>query len=135
MVASYRGAAKADLVQLDGFQAALVAKYGRIASMSLMDNLSSMTAMDEETRTFSAGLSKKYEKTNLGGAVVVRSKGLGAVVARTSLSAFFLATQGGVDMKVFKTIDEGLTWLRSLPAPNPIQSLSVTAAEIENFAK
>ncbi|MER2565371.1 MAG: hypothetical protein ABTQ32_31895 [Myxococcaceae bacterium] len=135
LVASYRGGTKADLERLDAFQAALVAKHGRIASMSLMDNVNSMVRMDEETRQFSAVLAQKYAKTNIGGAIVVRSKGLGAVLARTSLSAVFLVTKNGVEMKVFKTIDEGLTWLRSLPAPNPLQGSSVTAADIEAFVK
>lgn len=135
VVVSYRGGTKAELERLDAFQAALVAKHGRIASMSLMDNVGSMVRMDEETRQFSAVLAKKYEKTNIGGAIIVRSKGIGAVIARTSLSAVFLVTQGGLEMKVFKTIDEGLTWLRSLPAPNPLQGSSVTAADLEAFAK
>lgn len=135
VVASYRGGTKAELERLDAFQAALVAKHGRIASMSLMDNVNSMVRMDDETRKFSAELAKKYEKTNIGGAIVVRTKGIGAVIARTSLSAVFLVTQGGLEMKVFKTVDDGLTWLRSLPAPNPIQGLSVTAADLETFVK
>lgn len=135
VVVSYRGGTKADLERLDAFQATLVAKHGRIASMSLMDNVNSMVRMDEETRQYSAELARKYAKTNIGGAIVVRSKGLGAVLARTSLSAVFLVTQNGVEMKVFKAIDEALTWLRSLPAPNPIVGLSVTAADIEAFVK
>jgi hypothetical protein len=134
VVVSYRGGTKAELERLDAFQAALVAKHGRIASMSLMDNIGSMARMDEETRKFSAELAKKYEKTNIGGAIIVRTKGIGAVIARTSLSAVFLVTQGGLEMKVFKTVDEGLTWLRSLPAPNPLEGLSVTAADLEVFA-
>ncbi|MBM4776877.1 MAG: hypothetical protein GQE15_04165 [Archangiaceae bacterium] len=135
VVVSYRGGTKAELEQLDAFQAQLVAKHGRIASMSLMDNVNSMVRMDEETRKFSAELAQKYAKTNIGGAIVVRTRGIGAVIARTSLSAVFLVTQNGVEMKVFKAIDEGLTWLRSLPAPNPLEGLSVTAADIEAFVK
>jgi len=135
VVVSYRGSTKADLEQLDAFQARLVAKHGHIASISLMDNVKSMVRMDEETRQFSASLAQKYAKTNVGGAIVVRSKGLGAVLARTSLSAVFLVTQNGVEMKVFKAVDEALTWLRTLAAPNPLEGLSVTAADIEAFAK
>lgn len=135
VVVSYRGGTRAELARLDAFQAQVVAKHGRIASMSLMDNVGSMARMNEETRKFSAELAQKYAQTNIGGAIVVRTKGIGAVIARTSLSAVFLVTRGGLEMRVFKTIDEGLTWLRSLPAPNPLPGLAVAAADIEAFVK
>jgi hypothetical protein len=135
IVAAYRSSTKDDLERLDAYQGAVLAKHGRIASMSVMENVSPMARMDEATRQKGAELALKYAKTNAGGAIVVRSRGVGAVIARTSLSAIFLLTQGGLEMKVFKTIDEGLLWLRSLPVPNPLIGNAVTAADIDAFVK
>lgn len=134
VVAFYKGATtKAQLQELDAFQTRLLTQHPRIMSLTIMGQVAATTRMDEDARAFTGELATKYEKTNVGSAMVVKSTGLGAVVVRSFLSAWFLMRQTELRAKVFKTVDEGLGWLQSLPEPNPIRQTSVTAAEIDAF--
>lgn len=134
VVALYRGATtKAQLLELDAFQATLLTRFPHIMSVSVMGQVSVSARLDDDAKAFTAELSAKYEKVNVGNAMVVRSTGLGAVVVRSFLSAFFLMRPSEMRNKVFRSIDEGFAWLQGLPDPNPIRGLAVTAAEIEAF--
>ncbi len=136
VVSFYRGATtKAQLEQLDAFQTQLLATHGRIMSLSVMGQVAATVRLDDEARTFSADLATKYEQTNVGTVMVVKSTGLGAVVVRSFLSAWFLMRQTQLKVKVTRTVAEGLEWLNALPEPNPIRQVSVTAEEIDAFCE
>lgn len=134
VVSLYRGATtKAELLALDAFQTKLLETYPHIMSLSVLGNVAATAKLDDDAKLFSADLATKYEKTNAGTAMVVKSKGLGAVVVRSFLSAWFLMRRTELRTKVFREIDEALEWQRSLPDPNPLKGVAVTAADIEAF--
>jgi glutaminase len=68
-------------------------------------------------------------------AIVVQTKGLGAVVVRTFLSAYFMMSKSTMATHTFANIGEGLAWLQQLPGQNPLSGLSVSPADIEAFAR
>lgn len=135
VVSVYQTASVEVLDQVDALQARVLAAHGRLAALTVMENISPMARMDEATRKKSADLAIKYAPNSIGGAIIIRGKGIGSVMARTSLSAVLLLAPGGVELKVFKTIDDGLLWLRTRPTPNPLVDNPVTAVEIETFIK
>ena len=84
-------------------------------------------------RSRSVELGKKYEKQVLGSAIVVTTKGLGAVMVRTFLTGFFLVSKSETPMKTFSTIAEGLSWVQGLPGQDVAVKTELTAADIERF--
>jgi hypothetical protein len=119
--------------ELDRAEGALLEKFPRISTLTVIGQAGSMLKVDEGVRTRSVELGKKYEKHVLGSAIVVTTKGLGAVMVRTFLSGFFLLSKSETPMKTFSTIAEGLAWLQALPGQDLAIKTEVRAADIERF--
>lgn len=134
LVALYRGTTSPGMLdELDRTQEVLLAKFPRISTLTVIGQAGSMLKVDEGVRTRSVELGKKYEKHVLGSAIVVTTKGLGAVMVRTFLSGFFLLSKSETPMKTFSTIAEGLSWLQALPGQDLSIKTEVRAADIERF--
>jgi hypothetical protein len=134
-VMRYRGPTTlASLRKVDELQETLLRTHPRIMSIALLDQMIQPgVKMDEDARKFSVDLAAKFEKTNVGSAMVLKATGLSAVLARTFLSAWVLTRRTEMVMKVLRTTEEGLTWLRSLPEPNPVRPVAVSAQDLDAF--
>lgn len=134
LVALYRGSASvAVLDELSRAQEALLAKHPRISTLTVIGQAGSMIRVDEAVRTKSVDLGKKFDGKVVGSAIVVTTKGLGAVIVRTFLSGFFLLSRAETPMRTFASVEEGLTWLRSLPGQDPMIKLGISSHDVERF--
>ena len=134
MVASYRGATTlAALDELSRAQDALLTKFPRISTLTVIGQASSMLRIDEAVRTRSVELGKKFDGKVVGSAIVVTTKGLGAVIVRSFLSGFFLLSRAETPMKTFANVQEGLSWLRALPGQDAVIKAEISVADIERF--
>lgn len=134
LVTLYRGTSSvAMLDELDLAQEALIAKYSRISTIAVIAFAGSMLKADEAVRARSVELGKKYEKSVLGSAIVVTTRGLAAVMVRTFLSGFFLLSRAETPMKTFSTVADGLTWVQGLPKQDLSVKTLVSAIDIERF--
>jgi hypothetical protein len=135
VVMRYRGPASVgSLREVEKLQERLLRTHARIMSIALLDDtIGPGKAMNEEARTLSVDLAAKFAKTNVGSAMVLKAKGLAAVLARTGLAAWVLIRRTDMTMKVVRTTEEGLEWLRSLPEPNPLTMVAVHAKDIDAF--
>ncbi|MBL8917185.1 MAG: hypothetical protein JNM17_41155 [Archangium sp.] len=114
-VAHYKGAVNLDTLEhLDKAQAALIEKRGVISMITVIGQLGPMFKVDEAIRRRSVELGKKYEKQVRGGAIVVVTRGLAAVMVRTFLSGFFLLSKTESPLRTFSTVKDALAWLQSL---------------------
>lgn len=134
LVALYRGSTNvAVLDELDRTQEALLRKYPKISTLTVIGQATSLFKVDEAVRARSVELGKKYEKDVVGSAIVVTTKGLGAVMVRTFLSGFFLLSKSETPMKTFSTLAEGLAWVQSLPGQDLSIKTGLSAVDIERF--
>ena len=134
LVTLYRGSSSVGMLdELDRVQEALIARHARISTIAIIAIAGSMFKTDDTVRTRSVALGKKYEKSVLGSAIVVTTRGLGAVMVRTFLSGFFLLSRAETPMKTFSTIAEGLSWVQSLPGQDLSIKTMLSATDIERF--
>lgn len=134
LLALYRGTTSpAMLDELERAQDALLLKYPRISTITVIGQASGLLKVDEAVRTRSVELGKKFDGKVLGSAIVVSATGLGAVMVRTFLSGFFLLSRAETPMKTFSKITDGLTWLQSLPGQDLTIKTLVSATDIERF--
>ncbi|MFZ5439529.1 MAG: hypothetical protein ACOZQL_05955 [Myxococcota bacterium] len=98
------------LEALDVAQGALVKQHQNISSLTVIGQ-AGMERPDEQVRDRSLALSKKYEANVRASAIVVNTRGIGAVMVRTFLSAFFLLNQSKMQIKVFASVNEALKFL------------------------
>lgn len=134
LVALYRGSTTvAVLDELDRTQEALLRKYPKISTFTVIGQATTLLKVDEGVRARSVELGKKYEKDVVGSAIVVTTKGLGAVMVRTFLSGFFLLSRSETPMKTFSTVADGLAWLQSLPGQDLSIKTGVSAVDLERF--
>lgn len=134
LVAFYGGSTTlAALEELSRAQDALLAKYPRISTLTVIGQAKSMLKIDEAVRVKSLELSQKFDKRVVGSAIVVTTKGLGAVIVRSFLSGFFLLSRAETPMKTFANVEEGLTWLRGLPGQDVMLKTELSVADIERF--
>jgi hypothetical protein len=134
MVALYKGATDlAHLDEVDRIQTTMLQKYPRISTLSVIDSAGSLLKVDEAVRNRSVELGNKYDGKVTGSAIVIITKGLAAVMARTFLSGFFLLSRAATPTKTFARVDESLIWLRSLPGQDLVIKTEISATDIERF--
>ncbi len=134
VVALYRsGASLTALEELDKLQTSLLQKHAKLSTLTLIGQLGSVLKVDEAVRVKSVELGKKYEKQVHGSAIVVTTKGLAAVMARTFLSGFFMVSRSETPMRTFATVSEGLAWLQSLPGQDMALKTELHLNDIEDF--
>ncbi len=135
LVTAWRGGSSlAALDVLDRHQAGLLARHPRISTLSVItDAPGALFRVDDGVRARSVELGKKYEPHVLGSAIVVASRGLGAAMARTFLSGFFLLSRSEAPMKTFSGVREGLTWLQALPGQSMDLKTELSVVDLERF--
>jgi len=134
LVAFYGGSTTLEaLEELGRNQDVLLAKYPRISTLTVIGQAKSMLKIDEAVRVKSLELSKKFDGRVVGSAIVVMTKGLGAVIVRSFLSGFFLLSRAETPMKTFASVQEGLTWLRTLPGQDVTIKTEISVADVERF--
>lgn len=135
MVAVYRSASSVEALEaLDRVQAGVVARHGRISTLSVIaDTPGSMLRTDEAVRVRSVELGKKYESSVLGSGIVVTARGLSAVVARTFLTGFFLLSRSEMPMKTFSTLADALAWVQALPGQSTALKTELSVLDLEKF--
>ena len=136
LLALYKGSTSVTFLdELDRVQTTLLQKYSRISTISVIGQHTSLVKVDEAVRTRSVELGKKYDGKVIGSAIVIATRGLGAVMARTFLTGFFLLSRAETPMKIYFKIDEGLAWLRALPGQDLVIKTEIFASDIERFCK
>lgn len=134
LVALYRGTSNQVMLdELERTQDALLKKFPMISTLTVIGQATSMLRVDDSVRTRSVELGKKFENSVVGSAIVVVTKGLGAVVVRTFLSGFFLLSRAKTPMKTFSRVGDGLSWLQSLPGQDMSVKTELSATDIERF--
>jgi len=81
-------------------------------------------------RERSAALDAKYDAHVVGSAIVVQSKGMAAVIARSFIATWALITKRQAPTKTFREVSDAVSWLASLegqPPGMPFDSQVVSA--------
>ncbi len=99
---------------LDAHQAELVKKYGKVTLISIVSSASKTPP--PEIREELKRRQPLQAATRLGNIVVVNTRGLGAIIARTFLAALSLTNAG---LTVAKDFDDAAMRARAIPAQFP----------------
>lgn len=111
LVSHYRGRTTlAMLDELDRIQSELIAKHQRISTMSVVGQLD-MLRVEDDVRKRSLELGKKFEHSVYGNAIVITTRGLAAVMARTFLTGYFLISLTEAPTRTCSTVAAGLEFL------------------------
>ncbi|MFT3709230.1 MAG: hypothetical protein QM817_16440 [Archangium sp.] len=119
------------LDQVQQVQTDLLTKFPKVATMAIAGAKSSLLRIDEKVRTRSIEMSKIFEGRVRGAAIVIATKGLSAVMARSFMSGYLLLSKQAWPMQTFSSIDAAAVWLRGLPGNDARIDLS----EIEAFER
>ncbi len=130
----YKSTPTLDEVRLvERFEDELLKQYPKISVFNVVEQTGAILRVPDDVRDYSAKLSDKFASRIVGSAMVVTAKGLGAVMARTFLSGFFLLSRAELLIRSFSTVPEGLTWLRALPDQHVSLKTELTLADLERF--
>lgn len=135
LVTLYRGSTSLEVLgDLDRLESELVKTYPRISTLTVLQTTDGMLKVDEAIRARGAELSRKFDRNMVGAAIVVLSRGLAAVVTRTFLSGYFLASRAEAPTRTFSSVGDGLQWLRSLPGQDAdLKASASLRTELERF--
>lgn len=114
MIAAWsRSATNAGLEQLEKYQADLIAKHGKVSSLTVL--LGSGGETEAGLRERAVKMQERFDKSLVGTAIAVTAKGVAAVIIRTFLAGFSLVSSGSAPMKTFGNVNDAVAWLKSLP--------------------
>lgn len=133
IVTTGRGELTAEAIgELEQVESQVAQTHGRFTTLvvfsSFMVGPPSAAAREAASR-----LAKKLEKNTCAVAFVVSQRGLGAVVVRTFLSAYFMVTHTEFPQQVFKSVGEAAAWLALQPGVDPVVAEPTLEAEIAAF--
>jgi hypothetical protein len=133
LITVFDGAAPlAALELLDATQAQFVAQHPRIVTMTIIAS-PKLTAPPAGMRERSAQLFAKYEPNMACSAVVIRTSGLAAVIARSFLAAYQLVIPQKVPQRTFRGLPEAIAWCQT-HSPDAAKQPRLAEA-IERFVK
>lgn len=117
---------------LDKHHHALAAKYGKVTFISVVMGAAENPPADVRERLKQAsGEMLKQRRANL---VVVQTKGLSAIIARTFLAALSLISPEKMD--VFKSVEDAVAMAQALPDQEPeVVSNATLAADVRAFCE
>lgn len=119
------------LDMLERHQTALAQKYGQVTLVSVVMGASKNPP--PEIRERLKRTSDFLSGQRIGNFVVVQTRGLGAIIARTFLAALSLLNPE--NMRVIRTLEEAADEVRKLPKQHPEVVANVTlAADLVAFA-
>jgi hypothetical protein len=119
------------LDQVQQIQTDLLTKFPKVATMAIAGARSSLLRIDEKVRARSLEMSKHFEGRVRGAAIVIATKGLSAVMARSFMSGYLLLSKQAWPMQTFSSIDAAAQWVRKLPGNDARFELS----EVEAFER
>ncbi|MBL8915912.1 MAG: hypothetical protein JNM17_34760 [Archangium sp.] len=132
IVTCYRSTPTADsLDDNERIQMALLEQFPKVATIAIAGPNTSLIRIDDKVRVRSVEMAKKFEGKVRGAAIVIATKGLSAVMARSFMTAYLLLSKQAWPMQTFPSIVAASHWLEKLPGNDVV----VTAAELEAFER
>lgn len=132
IVTCYRSTPTAEsLDDNERIQDGLLQQFPKVATIAIAGPTTSLLRIDEKVRARSVEMSKKFEGKVRGAAIVIATKGLSAVMARSFMTAYLLISKQAWPMQTFSSIDAGASWLETLPGNDVV----VSTAELEAFER
>ncbi len=115
---------------LEQHHRSLAAKYGKVTFLSVVAGAAENPPPDvRERMNRTSEEMAKFRRANI---IVVKARGLGAIIARSFLAA--IAMFGKENIKVFKTTDEAVTYLKALPDQDEaVRGNGSLAADVQAF--
>lgn len=117
------------LDQTEQVELRLLERFKQVTSMTIAGPAASLLRIDEKVRMRSLDLAKKFEGRVRGAAIVIATRGLSAVMARSFMSTYLLLTKSSWPTQTFSSIEAAVTWAQKLPGHEGALSVS----EIEAF--
>ncbi|MFO0593656.1 MAG: hypothetical protein U0228_00055 [Myxococcaceae bacterium] len=117
------------LDEIDRVEVKLLEQFPKVATIAIAGEKSNLLRIDEQVRARSVELTRKYQGKVRGAAIVIATRGLSAVMARSFMTAYLLVSKQSWPMQTFSTIEAAATWLQALPG----HDAPFTAAELEAF--
>lgn len=114
----HAGADLSALDVLDEVEGRHAATFPRFSTMVVVTGVKLQTPV-AGTRERSAALDAKYDSHVVGSAIVVQSKGIAAVIARSFIATWALVTKRQAPTKTFRNVSDAVTWLASLEGQPP----------------
>ena len=102
------------LDEVDRVESELVTRFPRVATLAIAGPESSFLRIDEKVR---------------GAAIVIASRGLSAVMARSFMTAFLLMSRQSWPIQTFPSVETAARWLEGLAG----NDVTVSVAELEAF--
>jgi hypothetical protein len=119
------------LDQVDRIETALLTSFPKVSTLAIAGERSSLLRIDEKVRARSVEMTQKFKGRVRGAAIVIATKGLSAVMARSFMTAYLLVSKQSWPMQTFSAIDAAAKWLEALPE----NDVKVTVAELEAFER
>lgn len=86
--------------------------------------------IEDDVKKKAAEVTKALEKYSVGTALIIPGNSLTSMMVRTVVTGINMVTRSASPTKCYATVQEGLSWLQSLPKQDAATKL-ITAAEIE----
>lgn len=123
------------LDMLDAAEAKHAAVFPRFSTLVVVSGVK-LEAPAPGVRERSAALDAKYDAHVVGSAIVVQSKGMAAVIARSFIATWALFTKRQAPTKTFRDVNEAVGWLAGLEGQPPgLPFDSQVAAAIAAFVE
>lgn len=132
IVSCYRSTPTVEaLDQTEQVELRLLERFKQVTSMTIAGPGASLLRIDEKVRMRSLDMTKKFEGRVRGAAIVIATKGLSAVMARSFMSTYLLLSKSSWPMQTFSSIEAAVIWAQQLPGHEG----AMTVAEIEAFER
>lgn len=117
------------LDEVDRIETELLKSFPKVATIAVAGENSSMLRIDEKVRARSVEMTQKFKGRVRGAAIVIATRGLSAVMARSFMTAYLLVSKQSWPMQTFSDIAAAAKWLETLPE----NDVKVSVAELEAF--
>jgi hypothetical protein len=105
----------ASLDALDVLQTELTRTLGRFVHIAVVQT-EKLSPPPAEYRQKAAEIEKRHEDALIASAIVIRTKGVAAVVTRAFLAAFALLSRQKKPMRTFRELEPAVQWMQSMSA-------------------
>ena len=105
-----------------------------ISGITVMEPSSFDRVMGAAEREEASSIAKEFADRTLAGTYVFEGEGFRAAMARAVVSGILLVSRARYPNKVFATVQEGLTWLRSTLGP-PVDDVALAERIAETRAR
>jgi voltage-gated potassium channel Kch len=114
----------------------LQAKTPKVTTLTILVAKDALAPPPAAVRERAAAMARRNEHTARGSGTLVLMRGLGGVVARTFLSAFFMLNRAQVPQAVLGSYADAARWVQQLPGQEPaLAARPDLAAALEAFVR